>query len=544
MSPGPQLILLSDRILTMDPTVEPMDGIVVRDGRIDGFVARADVEAVRGEWTEVVDVGARPVMPGFVDPHAHAEDVSREEFGAVDCRAPGCRSIADVLDVLRDRAADTDPGEWIVGLGNLFYDRKLSDGRFPSRAELDAVSRRHPIVIQAGGHVSLLNSAALERSGIDRDYRPPSRSTSGVPVIDRDGGGEPTGVVKEMDSLLPLPRLGPAEVEAAMDRTLRTRFAAHGVTTVGEISGTLDGIAAMGRLADAGRLPLRMRVYLWAPGTIAFADALDWRRHVSLGGTRDRLDVVGLKLFADGGFSARNAAVKCPYHGTADERGTVALDDAFLAQAVSDAREAGLQLAIHANGDRAQEWVCEAIARHGGGGGRVRVEHAGNFLPDAETERWWRRAGVIPVPQPVFLYNFGDYFADYLGRYGERGRFPFRSLLDAGWRLSGSSDVWFGAETEQARPFFSIWCCLARTSFAGNVIDAHEAVTLDEALRMHTIDAAWVLGEDDVKGSITPGKLADLIVLERDPYTAPVEDLRGLRVQQTYLAGERIAIPA
>jgi predicted amidohydrolase YtcJ len=539
----PDLIVLSERIVTMDPDGgAPRDGIVVSDGRITGFVARDEVERLRGEQTQVVDVGHRTLMPGFVDPHAHAEDVCRDAFLTVDCRAPECRSVEDVLEVLADAAAKTEPGGWIIGQGNLFFDRKLADGRFPSREELDRVTRRHPVAIRAGGHLSMLNSRGLEDSGIDRGYVPPQGSLAGTPVVDRDADGEPTGVVKEMDSILPFPTLAGEEIATALRRGLQAKWTANGVTTIGEISCSEEGIRIMDGLAAADELPVRMRVYLWAPGTISFERAIAWRRELPLQADPAAMTIQGLKLFADGGFSSRNAAVKCPYVGT-HSHGNVALDADDVVRALDATRDAGLQLAIHANGDRAQEWLCEVIAGAGGapaGPLRTRIEHAGNFVPDQAATDLWREAGIIPVPQPVFLYNFGDYFADYLGSYGERGRFPFRTLLDDGWRLSASSDVWVGAEREQTNPLFSVWCCMARRSFAGRVIDEHEAITIDEALRMHTLDAASVLGEDDVKGSLTPGKLADMIVLDRDPRTAAVDDLRGLRVEQTYVGGRRV----
>jgi predicted amidohydrolase YtcJ len=171
----------------------------------------------------------------------------------------------------------------------------------------------------------------------------------------------------------------------------------------------------------------------------------------------------------------------------------------------------GLQLAVHANGDRAQEWLCDLVQELGGassGRTRMRIEHAGNFLPRPQTTAAWARAGIIPVPQPVFIYTFGEYFPDYLGTPGRIGRFPFRTLINDGWRLSGSSDVWIGSEREATNPLFSVWCCLARQTYSGEVIDLDEAITLEQALRMHTLDAAATMGEDDIKGSLAPGKFS------------------------------------
>jgi predicted amidohydrolase YtcJ len=161
-------------------------------------------------------------------------------------------------------------------------------------------------------------------------------------------------------------------------------------------------------------------------------------------------------------------------------------------------------------------------------------------MPDPAAAELWQRAGILPVPQPVFIYTFGDYFEDYLGEYGTRGRFPFKRLLSEGWRLSGSSDVWVGSEREATNPMFSVWCCVARESYAGRVIDPDEGVDVLQALRMHTLDAALALGEDGERGSIEPGKAADLVVLDRDPLSSATGDLRSIRASEVYLGGRRV----
>ena len=229
----------------------------------------------------------------------------------------------------------------------------------------------------------------------------------------------------------------------------------------------------MDDLANKLQLPLSMRIYLWAPGTLDINQACDWRNHIKLSAPAQSLRIQGLKLFSDGG-SARSAAVNCCYVGMGDFSGTIAFKQYFFERAYKKAQEAGLQIAVHANGDRAQEWICASVAGMGGsasGPTRLRIEHAGNFLPQKRTADAWAEAGIIPVPQPVFLYTFGEYFPDYLGDYGREGRFPFRTLLSEGWRLSGSSDVWIGSEREATNPLFSIWCCLKRQTYAGGYID-------------------------------------------------------------------------
>lgn len=544
--PGPaELLVVSERIITMaDGRPEHEGGAVaVSGGRIQGVIPRHQIPSWRGSDTRLIDVGDRPVLPGFVDPHAHAEVACRASYGTVDVRAPECHSIADVQERLAD--ALSDGGGWVVGQGNLFFDRKLAEGRLPTRQELDHVSKVHPIAVRAGGHVTVLNSAALAAAGIDREYRPPEQSITGKPTVEFcTCHHEPTGVVKEMDNLLPFPSTDGDTLKEALGSELHRLFTAHGVTTIGEISETVAGIAAMDGLAQRGALPARVQLYLWSPGTLPIEAGCRWRDQFSLAADPDLLSVTGIKLFSDGGFSAASAAVNSPYVHTAEpHRGAIALSEGEIERALGLTGDARLQLAIHANGDRAQEWLCAMIARHGGAstaGGTVRIEHAGNFCPQTATSEAWREAGIVPVPQPVFLYTFGDYFVDYLGDYGRHGRFPFRSMLADGWSLSASSDVWVGSEREATNPMFGVWCCVARESYAGNVIDPEEALSVHQALRLHTLGGAEAMGVQAIKGSIEPGKLADLAVLERDPLVCATPELRRLRVDMTLLGGRLV----
>ncbi|MCW2692600.1 MAG: putative periplasmic protein [Mycobacterium sp.] len=543
MDSAADLVLLSTRVFWMTAG-DPRSGgfVAVRDGNILATGPREEADQYVGPGTQVRDVGDRPLMPGFVDPHAHMEVAARTLYQTVDCRAPGCRTVADVLDTLREHLSEAVDG-WLVGQANLFFDQKLVDKRLPTRAELDSVSTDVAIVIRAGGHVSVLNSVALQRAGIDRAYRAADYSITGLPTVLRDETGEPTGVVKEMDNLLPLPELSGADLRRALQRGVLDLFTVHGVTTIGEISETVAGLRELDSLHADGELGSRLRVYLWAPGTVSLEQACAHADWLDLQASPDLLRIHGVKMFADGGYSAASAAVKQPYVMDGHSCGEVALTLDQIGDALRRTAAAGLQLAIHANGDRAQEEVCEALIVAGGppeGAPRTRVEHAGNFLPDPTATELWALAGIVPVPQPVFLYTFGDFFPTYLGEYGTRGRFPFRRLLDEGWHLSGSSDVWIGSEDGATNPFFSIWNCLQRTSFLGDRLDIDQRITLAEALRMHTLYAAEALGEADRYGSLEPGKRADVIVLDRDPFEGSDDDLLEVLVDEVYLAGREV----
>jgi len=530
-------IYTAERIITMEGDApEGVAGIRTLGERITGYLTREAMASADAAGERITDYGARTLLPGFIDVHAHGEVAVRAAFGTVDCRVPKCRSIDDVLGALSAGLADRR-GEWLVGQGNLFFDRKLSDGRLPTREELDRVSRNVPIALRAGGHITALNSAALEALGIDRDYREPEHSLSGKPVVIRDADGNPTGVVKEMDNLLPSTGPDDSELEAALAEGYRELFTRYGVTTVGEISETPAGLRAMNALAGRGELPVNIRAYLWVPGTMPLEDALNWRETLGLDHRADRFGVRGLKLFSDGGYSAKNAAVDDHYVGEPHNCGHIALGQEYLEEVLGRAAAVHLQVAIHANGPRAQRWVSQVIESLSlpAGAPRPRIEHAGNYMPDDDLPDAWRQADVLPVPQPVFLYTFGDFFPDYLGEVGRRGRFPLRSLFEQQWPITSSSDVWVGSEPEATNPLFGVWCAMARRSFFGSHIDEAEAISIEQALAMVTTNAALVLGEETERGSLAPGKRADFVVLDRDPTRVPVDDLPAIPVHDVVI---------
>jgi predicted amidohydrolase YtcJ len=276
-------------------------------------------------------------------------------------------------------------------------------------------------------------------------------------------------------------------------------------------------------------------------------DACRWQDILSLTADPQWLVVQGLKVFADGGYSARNAATLTPYRPPyalcCGSCGQLNLDQGKVAVVAQRAAEAGLQLAVHANGERAQFEACDGIFEAQGGGGTVpptRIEHAGNLVTTQETIDHWRHAGILPAPNPAFLYVFGDVFATYLGPAATTGRFPFRRLLDEGWRVSGGSDIGMGCDPRQMNPMFGIWCCVHREGFEGGLIEPEQRISVDEALEMFTVNGAHALGVEHERGTLEPGKLADVVVLDRDPRAVAPDRLLDVKVDYVFVGGELV----
>jgi predicted amidohydrolase YtcJ len=518
-------------ILTMaDCGPESLRTILVREGRIEAADPSPGSPPVA---TTNLAFGDRVVMPAFVDPHAHFESAAMALSETIDCRAPAHRTIDDVLQTISDHLGESDTSDWLCCQGNLFFDRKLADGRLPSRAELDSLGTDRPIVIRAGGHVSVLNTRGLEVSDVAR-YAGKS-GMMGAAVVELDSDGQPTGVIAELDKALGLPQPSEQEIQNSLERAATELFLQYGVTSIGEISNTRFGLECMDRLIAEDRLGLKVSVLAWVPGTCSKAELAELFADLPFRASPERFDLVGVKVFCDGGYSSRNAATTLPYlnpdGSTSSNRGKIDLSQEQLTDLLLSAEALEGRLSVHANGERAQAAVCDAILGLNHMPAKAtRIEHAGNILSDFEVLELWRQAEVRPVAQPVFIYNFGEALSTYLGEEINGSRFPFRRLHEAGWRIPGSSECDIGCEAEQTNPLFSVWCCVAREGFRGGEVERDQSVAVEEALRMHTLYAAEVLDQDCERGSIEAGKLADLIVLERDPRAVPVADLRNVRV--------------
>jgi predicted amidohydrolase YtcJ len=434
--------------------------------------------------------------------------------------------------VLAAEAAETPAGEWVVGFGH--DDTKLDEGRHPTRHDLDRVSEDHPVyVTPAGGHVSMVNTRGLELAGVDADTPDPDGGH-----FEREEDGYPNGVLHEAaqrrfgggddhEGLIPDPT--PEEDQGALAAVCE-RYNAEGITSVGEAVVGPDEI----RMYRDGVKEdnLSVRAYL-----MVLHDHFEKLRALEVdSGFGDEMVQVGLvKNFVDGAIAARTAYLEEPYDGR-DDRGDLVISQEELNEQVMEAHEAGYQIGVHANGDAAIEMLLEAYERaleahpreH-----RHRIEHA-TMVTDDILDRI-EALDLCVLPFSTYIYQHGD---DKLGEYGDRleRMFPYASYVERGLTVGSGSDHPAGL----LPPLLGIRTMVTRKTRSGDRISPHEAIGVEEAIRVYTSWAARCSFEEDVKGSIEPGKLADFVILDADPTAVDPDDIHEIGVEATYLGGERV----
>lgn len=530
------LVVRNATVRTLDSGAGVAGAMAVKDGRIVGIGSMAELRELVDHRTEVLDAGGRCVMPGFIDPHVHFNTAAVESVVALDLLAHEPRTIADVLEAVADRASSLPDGTW-VRLDNLNPDQ-LTSFELPTRQQLDRAAPRHPaVVFTIGFHVACANSAALAAAGIGPETSDPPGGQ-----IDRDADGEPTGILRERGKL----RLDPRRDDTVLPRLdLPARVAAlgthvdylleRGVTGIHDVVVDPDEIRAYQELRRAGQM--RVRVQLLIRGVESQIST----EQILAVGLQGRfgdpwLSIGGVKLSVDGLCVTQNAAVYEAYPDDADNHGIIRIEQPELNDQVLRCHRDGMRVAIHAIGPRAVDMALDALDQaltvdprpdH-----RHRIEHA--YLPGstAQMERM-ARLGVIASTQPAFLHGVGDGWRRIWGEDAMRGVLPLRSWLDAGIRVMASTDH----PCVPADPFLGLSAAVSRRTKGGVVLDASQAITIDEALRLQTTAAAFGGFEEHRTGSLELGKLADFVVLSGDPIATPPEQLDQIRVDLTAVDG-------
>jgi predicted amidohydrolase YtcJ len=522
----------------MDANDHTATALAIKDGRIVGVGADSEMKELAGFGTISEDLEGATVLPGLIDAHNHLL-MTGQILGQI--QLYDCRSISEILERVAHKVASTLPEDWIQGRG--WDESLLKERRYPTRYELDQVSPNHPVVLHRVWNKLVANSAALLAAGINQNTPDPPSDVAYAGSFDRDEHGEPTGLFRDRAKELitdQVPSQSEDELIAAIDRASRA-YNATGITAVAEPGLYPSEIRAFHRAHQLGRLTVRTDMLMagWGFGSAAEEGLLQDRfANVGvLGGFGDDiLRVEGIKFMPDGGVGDRTARMYQPYVDEPNNRGTWIVEPERLSTLIRWVHDLGYSIDSHTCGDEAQELVVRAYARaqteNPKPNLRHRVHHA--YLPTATTLELMGEHRIPAVVSNPFILNLGDSFVESLGEDRAANMMPMRRYIDAGVPLAGSSD----SPVSDFNPWVGIYAAIARTTVNGRVLGEDQQISVREAMRSYTIGGAFVSGRERKIGSLEPGKLADLIVLEVDPFHLPVEHVKYVKPVATLLGGQ------
>jgi len=524
------MVLVNGKIWTVDDKRPEVDAVAVFGNRIAAVGSTEEIRKWVGANTKVIDLQGRRVTPGFNDSHVHFLDGG---MGLASVQLRDARTPDEFRDRIRDFAAKLPKGRWILN-GNWDHEN-WNPPALPTRRLIDAVTPDNPVFInRLDGHMCLANSLTLKLAGVTRESPDPPGGT-----IVRDAGGEPTGVLKDaamnyVYKVIPSPS---EEVMAEAIRAALAYAAENGVTSVQDMSASPEVFGVYQKLLANGELTAR--VYGLQPlsewGRLARVGVRAWFGN-------DILKIGGLKGFADGSLGSTTALFFEPYLDAPKTSGLPS-DEMFpegkMLDNILGADRAGLQIAVHAIGDKANKTILDMFAevgkRNGARDRRLRIEHAQHMRPE-EIKRFGAER-VIASMQPYHAIDDGRWAENRIGPNRAKGTYAFRSLLDAGATLAFGSD-WFVAPME---PLMGIYSAVTRRTLDGKRPQGwvpEQKITVADAVRAYTMGSAYASGDEKVKGSIEVGKLADLAVLSADIFKIDPVEIEKAKVVMTIFDGK------
>jgi len=517
------LILVNGRVLTMDDSLPRAEAFAVKNGRFVAVGSNGDVRNLASRDTAIVDAEGMTVTPGFIDAHSHPASGGVRELVSVNL---DLRSIGAIQDAIRKRASETSPGEWVLGFK--YDDTKVREGRQITRKELDEAAPDHPVFVShRGGHVYWYNTRGFEKAGVTVNTPDPP----GGKIYKE--GGELTGKVAERANDLfseVVPSGSTREQRKAGAELISRLMTASGLTSVHDASCGTDSAVAYQDALHAGEL--RMRVYMMVRGSM-FEGCKAAGLYTGFG--NEWLKVGGVKFGADGSASGRTMAMSTPYVGRPDDHGILTMTQEEIYDAVDDAHQHDFQIGIHANGDLAIDMVLKAyervLAKWPRADARHRLEHCSLVNPDLL--RRIKATGSIPAPFYTYAHYHGRNWEEY-GPEKMEWMFAHRSFLDYGIPVAPASDYVPGP----FEPMMALQSMVTRKDVEGRVWGGSQRISLDEALRVCTVNGAYASFEEDVKGSIAAGKYADFVILGEHPNEVDPDKIKEIPIVRTVVGGK------
>ena len=520
----PELILHNGNIVTMNAREPRVQAVAISRGRILAIGNDADVLHLGAPNSKKIDLSGKTVLPGFIDAHSHPAMAGVMHLRMVDC---DLRSIAEIQAALREKAAKTPAGEWVLGFK--YDDTKTSDGRPLKIEDLDAAVPDHPVQIEhRGGHTVYCNSLAFEKAGINEKTPDPA----GGKIDHHPATGKLSGRVAESARGL-FNKVIPESLTRGDHREgvklISKMLAKTGITSATEAQGTPTDLLAYQDAREAGELLYRAYCFI----NYRYIDSMI-AAGVRTGLGDEWVRVGAMKLVCDGSISERTARLSTAYEGKPNDFGILVMTEDELYEYGKKAHLAGWQIGTHSNGDvgidttlRVYERLQKEYPRHDP---RYRLEHC-TVVNDGLVARI-KALGAIPTPFSTYVYYHGEKMK-YYGAERLNHMFALRSFLDAGIPATQASDYPPG----EFVPMMALQSEVTRTDMKGNVWGAKQKITVDEAIRVGTVNGAHASFEENLKGSLEAGKVADLVVLGRDPYKEDPMKLVTIPVERTMAGG-------
>jgi predicted amidohydrolase YtcJ len=549
---APDVVFYNGKIVTMNTRSDIVHAMAVKDGHIVAVGSDTAMRQLAIPTTRLVDLGGKAVLPGFYDNHIHLGEELQPwrggMIGAVPVWIAGVTTIESLQEALKRQSARVPKGEWIRGE---LPREEWPNQKVPTRWDLDKAAPNHPVALTRGPHTLLLNSAALARAGIIRDTANPPGGW-----IFRDGSGEPNGRVLEAARRLVTRVMPQADRPRTDDQILATyrrqlaQLASLGMTSVNVAGMRPTDLALVQTLyerwgEELPRATLQIRV---SPGHDTYDDPDEGVRRsiaeiealgIRTGFGNERLKIGAIKMSIDGGLSAPVFWSTLPYKGRPDFYGAQRIPDDAFYRVARRAHELGWQVGTHVMGDAAAAMVVDQLERilmerprpdH-----RHFLHHVAVMPPQPTLEKMGR-LGIMVASQPNFTIGLGAYAAEALEAEREATQNPVKTLLDRGIRVS------FGSDGAPYGPLVGIYAAITRNGWDDEVHGPGEAVTVADAIRLHTLEPAYLTFDEKTRGSIEVGKAADLVVLGEDILSVDPNRIRYIPVQRTIVAGRDIYV--
>jgi len=523
-------VFYNGEVITVDANNSIVDSVAIKGNRILAVGEFESLQQFIGEETKQIDLDGRSLLPGFNDAHLHLVYYGVNQL-AISCKSPEQTSVETLLNALKEKAKVTPPGRWIRAWG--FNENTVTEQRYPTLEELNAVSTEHPILIsRTCGHISILNQTALNLANVDEHTPDPQGG-----VIEKDSNGKLTGRLIEAASMqiAEIATYSEDELKEGI-KIANEHFLKTGITSVGE-AGTFgsESFRTLQLAIQQGLLQIRVYALLGS-----LTDSKDFSEKIIASGVvtgtgNEWFRLGPVKLFTDGSSTGPTIATREGYTSDPENHGILYYSEEEIYNVLGVAHKLGYQITVHAQGDKAIEMYLNVVERalkeHPRDNHRHRIEHAGISTPDIQDRI--KELGMVPIPNPPFHYEFGE---SYIRNYGERVNYmyPARDFIDKGIIAAAGSD----SPVTDYPPLLGIHTAVNRKSKNGVDVGVEQAVEVLEAIKMYTWNGAYASFEEEIKGSIEPGKLADIIILNGSILKEDKTRIKDLQIDATIVDGK------